>query len=422
MNAFLQNVFESLEQANVTYCLLRDHDQLDRLECPGEIDLVISPDQLKQVNESIAEQGFVQLPNWGHKPHHFFLAYDKASDTWLKLDFVTEIAYGKPIRSLRTTLAQNCLVRRQRLGSTFIPSPEDELATLLLHCILDKEGIERTRRSRIQALRGQVGDEAYLTALLTSCWSPDMNWNGLASLIDSEEWDTLLAQRDVISSYLADRDRTGTIIRKVRGRFLRKLSSWTGARFPYAPTVALLAPDGAGKSTLATNVRKSYYFPARSVYMGLYQSNGHKSNGVHIAGMGLARRVLRQWTGYLVGRLHQARGRLVIFDRYCYDALLPPRQSLGRVSKARRWLLGRSCPAPNLVVMLDAPGETLYARKGEHSIAILEEQRQNYLQLRSRIPGMVVVDATRSAEAVRREVTGLIWQDCAGHSRAVHSR
>jgi hypothetical protein len=422
MNTIFQNVFQSLEEANVTYCLLRDCDQLERLTNPGEVDLLISPDELKRVGESLAVLGFVRLPNWGHKPHYFFLTYDEASDAWIKLDFVTEIAYGTPIRSLRTTLAQNCLVRRQRSGSIFILSPEDELVTLILHCILDKKRFTEERRDQLQSLRDQVTEDAYLTTLLASNWSAEMGWRRLASLIDGEKWTTLLAERERITNYLSNRDQFGTFVRQVTGRLLRKLNRWTGTRYPHAPTVALLAPDGAGKSTLATSVGKSYYFPVRTIYMGLYQNEGLGSKGIKFPGLGLARRVFRQWRRYLSGRLHQTQGRLVIFDRYCYDALLPRRQPLGRAGKVRRWLLGHACPAPDLVVVLDAPGETLFARKGEHSAAVLEEQRQNYLQLRSHIPQLLVVDATRNAETVRREVIGLIWRDCARQSMPAISR
>lgn len=417
MNNILKNVFELLEDASVAYCLIRDFDQLDRLSDHGEVDLLISPYHLEKAGRSLAELGFVRLPNRGYEPHHFFLAYDKASDAWLKLDFVTKIAYGKPIHSLNTDLAQNCLVRRQRSGSVFIPSPEDELVTLLLHCILDKEYFAKDRQRRIQALRDQVEDEAYISALLKLYWSPDMNWNRLRSLIHGDCWADILGQGDAISIFLEKRDRIGTTLRKARGRILRKLNRWTGLGSPYAPTVALLAPDGAGKSTLALGVRKSYYLPVHSVYMGLYQSNQQYSKGESIKGIGLALRIVRLWRGYLIGRIHQARGYLVIFDRYCYDALLPPSRAIGRLGKARRWLLGHACPAPDLVVMLDAPGETLFARIGEHSIHSLEEQRQGYLELRSRIPRLVVVDATRKPEVVRREVTGLIWQDSAMRTR-----
>jgi thymidylate kinase len=111
------------------------------------------------------------------------------------------------------------------------------------------------------------------------------------------------------------------------------------------------------------------------------------------------------------------RGRLILFDRYVYDRQLNASGKRSLKTRARRWLLSVAAPRPDLVVFLDAPGEVLYARKGEHSPEILEQQRQHYLGLREHIPQMVVVDATRDAEYVRRSVTALIWRGYARHLR-----
>lgn len=60
--------------------------------------------------------------------------------------------------------------------------------------------------------------------------------------------------------------------------------------------------------------------------------------------------------------------------------------------------------------MLDAPGELMFARKGEHTVEALERRRQGYLALRDRFPQLVVVDATQPAQVVRRQVTEVIWE------------
>ena len=142
--------------------------------------------------------------------------------------------------------------------------------------------------------------------------------------------------------------------------------------------------------------------------MGLYQK-GPSAARRRIPGLGFVSQLITQWWRYLAARYHQAHGRLVIFDRYTFDALLPPPQRLSRLGRLRRWLLAHACPAPDLVLVLDAPGEVLYARKGEHSVAFLEQQRQRYLELQSYLPQTIVVDATRGAEEVRREATVAIW-------------
>src|SRR6185503_3673897 len=112
---------------------------------------------------------------------------------------------------------------------------------------------------------------------------------------------------------------------------------------------------------------------------------------------------------YFQACYHQGRRRFVIFDRYPYEALLAAPTRSGALSRARRSLLGRSLPAPDLIVVLDAPGEVLHRRKPEHPIERLDRDRESYRALAKRLPRALVVDATRPLEEVRRDVTEGVW-------------
>jgi thymidylate kinase len=128
--------------------------------------------------------------------------------------------------------------------------------------------------------------------------------------------------------------------------------------------------------------------------------------------MEIAGRMPKAWGRYLVAKHHQLLGRMVIYDRYVYDALVSSHQPTGRLKQLYMWMLGHSCPAPDLVLVLDAPGEVMFARKGEDSPEALEEQRQSLLALRGRIPHVQVVDTTRGEAAVCADVLDRIWSEC----------
>jgi len=408
MRTILMEVFNELQRIDVAYCLMRDADRLDQLAGGGEVDLLVESGQFVALRHSLKRLGFVRVPDRGYAPHHFFILYDQTSDGWLKLDVTTEVAFGRPVKNLRTDLAANCIRNRRPSGPTYIPMPEDEFVTLLLHCVLDKERFEPHRQMRLQALRYQIADEEYVAALLQTYWSPDTTWLRLAAQIDSGQWARLLAERPHIVSHLMRRDPVGARVRLVHNRLLRQLSRWNALLRPGVPTVALLGPDGAGKSTLAHSIQDTSYFPASQVYMGLYQKSS-KTPARRLPGIGFAQLLLTQWKRYLSARLRQAHGHLVIFDRYPYDALLP-RQQPGWPKRVRRWILAHACPPPDLVLVLDAPAETLYARKGEHTVAALDQQRRSYLELQSRLPQAALLDTTSGTEQVRRTATALIWQ------------
>ncbi len=401
----MRRVLEAFQQEHVRYCVLRDADRLDRRG--GEVDLLVNRNDLARLGNVLGALGFVRLRAWGYAAHRFFLAYDSESDGWLKLDVIDRLAYGRsPVRG--ASLTDRCLKHRRRYGPAFIPSPEDELIALLLHCVLEKRRFDPSRRDRCRVLCTEIADTASLSALLTRYWSPTMTGPRLIQTIQDDNWAALLTENPAVAAAGRPVARLGAQIARIGRGVLRRINRLVPTLRPRALTVALLAPDGGGKSTLVQGIRDSFQVPIRSIYMGLYKRSTDGQPDRRLPGLRFLFRLFRLWERYLVACYHRAYGRFIIFDRYSYDALLPSRTPLAWHSRSRRWLLAHACPAPDLVVVLDAPGEVLYRRKREHTVAILDHQRQAYLQLATR-PGGIVVDATRDAESVRREVTSFIW-------------
>jgi thymidylate kinase len=180
-------------------------------------------------------------------------------------------------------------------------------------------------------------------------------------------------------------------------------------------SVALLGPDGAGKSTLAEGIRVSAALPVRCIYMGLQQQS--RLNAVRrwrLPGLSLATNLFALWARIVEAQYHMARGRLVIYDRYSYDVLPLSAMQLPWRTRAYWWVLARACPAPDLTLVLDAPGTVMHRRKHEHTPEYLERQRERFLALREHVRALEVVDATRGQDVVRADVLALIqqrWRD-----------
>lgn len=229
-------------------------------------------------------------------------------------------------------------------------------------------------------------------------------------------------------------------------------------------SVALIGADGAGKTTVASRLADTLPIPMQYIYMGVNldacnvlfpttrllrawkRSRGHAVGGSGPrdpnrptdrpkgfvkrslsrikSALRLTNRMLEEVFQQSVASYYQLRGRVVVFDRhyfadyYAYDiAPSNGRRTVGQ--KLHGFALQSLLSRPDFVIFLDAPAEVLFARKGEGTIEILRQRRQDYLSLRDHVPHFAVVDATQSLEHVVQEVADLIVSHCRARQAAM---
>ncbi|MGH2698642.1 MAG: hypothetical protein ACRDJL_05500 [Actinomycetota bacterium] len=402
MSSTLETVFDALDRDGIRWCVLRGEEDLG---APGgDVDLLVDRSDLPAMKRAIARLGFAPIPAWGYASHCFFLNYDFSDDVWLKLDVVTELAFG-PGWCLPTGVESSCLKRRHRRNGLEVLADDDAFWALLLHRVLDKGRVTPAAAARLQELTDRATTTGpiarFLSEVCPAPWTPE----ALLDAARGGEWESLVEFGAILevrwrrrAPALVYRRRLANGAWRQAGRFLRP-------RYRRGLGVAVLAPDGAGKSTLVMGLSQNFFFPVRTLYMGPYR----RAERSIAPGFSLASRIGGLWGRWLNGAFHRARGRLVLFDRYPYDSLLPARRRLPRRGLVRRWVLARMCPPPDLTIVLDAPGKVIHERKGELSPQALEAEREAYRALLPRLQDAVIIDAALPVDEVRRAGTAAVW-------------
>jgi thymidylate kinase len=214
-------------------------------------------------------------------------------------------------------------------------------------------------------------------------------------------------------------------------------------------SVALIGPDGAGKTTVARALVARLPMPTVYLYMGVSPDSsnrllpttrlvrrlrrgagagprapepGRGGSGPlrHLrAALRLANRLAEEGYRQLLTAWHRRRGRVVLFDRHFFADYYATDVRGASRSWSRRLhgrFLDRIYPRPDLVVYLEAPAELLYARKGEGTLESLAAQCRSYQGLEAVVPHFVRVDAQQELEKVIEDVQRAI---CAFHEKRV---
>jgi thymidylate kinase len=400
----LEAAFAALDACSVEWSLIRlpKHPEAPT----GDVDVLLNPGQVDLARGVLAASGFVAVPGWTDAPTLLLADHDASSGCWLVLEIQTTLPFGRRAE-LPSDAEVACLARRQRSSGTWMLHPDDDFWALLLHCVLDGEAFDPTYRGRLLRAAGAAGLDGPLAFLLADLGVADVAPARLRELARAADWSGLLRLAPVIRRAWLNRLGVRRQSRDAAGRVLRAVRRLMLAPRRRGLSVAILGPDGAGKSTLARDIAAGFPFQGRPIYMGLWPAR----SGTHrvLPGATQTLRPFTIWGRYLRAQAQRAMGHLVVFDRYTYDADLPPRPPFVRLKRLYFWLIAHAIPSPQLLILLDAPADVLHERRPEMDPLELERDRASFLGL-SRLRNMEVVDANRPGDAVRADVSDRIWR------------
>jgi thymidylate kinase len=177
-------------------------------------------------------------------------------------------------------------------------------------------------------------------------------------------------------------------------------------------SAAIVGPDGAGKSTLLESLERSLPFPVTVAKVSVH-STGRR---IRPAALRWVARSLRGARFMVEIRVRLWLGQTVLWDRHPLEDGVTARMGRRVMGRGRGWM-SLLAPAPDLLVVLDAPVPVLRSRRREQDPEQLANLRTAYLALAKRHPH-VIVNAARPPAEVRDRVATAIRHSrnrlCAG--------
>lgn len=302
VHAAVRRALNALEQSGVSWALLRGESELASTD--QDVDILASPSDLLRLEQALAPLAYLRLPSHGRGSHAFFVTYDHADDCWVKLDVVTDLAFGR-FQELRLEGAAGCLARRRQVGDLVLLAADDAFWTLLLHCLLDAGTFRDAHRRSLMSLAGESNVAGALVPPLERAVG-SAQVSTVVALTRAGDWAALEREAPAVRAAWVRRHPFA-----VRSTFVRNAALRRAGRFPpFCPRGLVLRvrpPD----SKFAGQVAHRWLLPHRWVGLG----------GSRIAQLG----------GAALARWQAARGRLVFVER---GESLRSSQLLDRVSGA----------------------------------------------------------------------------------------
>jgi thymidylate kinase len=353
----------------------------------------------------------------GDEPQVIHLDFYHGAFTWHGLSYLSE---------------NELLASSRNFGKFKVPRPAHEAVSLFLTSLLWGNFYKIRYRERIHSLLQLPGEAAEFSRLLGREFGPMAQ--PPVDFSDQPE----SASREM-GSY-AKRLRKSFKARSFLRRPLRSIFAvarywWGEFRTVIRPPglcIAILGPDGSGKSTVIQAVRErvEYYFGETvdrhwrphflrdiGVLLGkraatnapVSDPHGHTPHSVAVS----AARFFYYWLDYWLGwplRVWQPKEKnhLVIFDRYAQDMWCDPRRYRLNLPPVLMKVFCRGVPQPDITFVLLADAQVIHQRKGEVTLPALREMLTRYGEAARRGGNVHAVDCSRPVVTVADEIAASV--------------
>lgn len=417
----LAKVFETLDQANIKYCVLHGYEDFSssvKSDVDCLIDANVSARELLHLLHKNRDGIGAQVVHC--RGHYIVLASrtSTGSHCFLRLDFAADC----DLHNVRYFDGSEIIATRRRHGAFWVPAQDLEFVAYLVRTI-DRGQVNEERAARLSSIYRQ--DPQGCAKQLTRFWAPD-NVELITEAARTGDWRSVRRQMPSIKDQLR---LTGIRRRPVR-YVANLLAFWSdrAARFcrPDGLSVVFLGPDGAGKSSTITALacRLTPVFPRHACWgfapgiINVFRKADRTTDTPHalkprsfaVSLLRLAYWLIYHTYSYFALRLELARSTLLLHDRSFVDILVDQKRYRYGGPMWMLRLVWRLAPKPDLVILLDAAPEVLQRRKQEVPFEVTARQRKAYLTLVRTMSNGRVIDAAAQPAHVADSATEAVLE------------
>lgn len=403
-------LMDKFEVRNINYVILHSYQHLpERFD--SDIDIAINVEKIanaiKLLDELLKRTGWRVVQYWRHEYYaaDCVISNDKE---FLQVDFCTHYE-----RNGRIVLSVQELVRKRlKYNNFYIPVAETEFVYILVKKILKKKFSDGSKEQLTILWNSMSAQEHEAVQKSLSRFLSEDRIENITAYIKTGRYDNF----DIVSVHQELLRKTSEFKANLRYAFFDCRRKIERILHPTGVFVVLLGTDGAGKTTIAEELkarsmvayrRIRHYHSRVRVLKDISQlksgsapidaSNPHgnkRKAGKAVSVIKFGYYLLDFLIGNMMITIAKIQSSLVLIERYYYDYSIDRVRYNLNLSDGFIKFFGHFVKKPDVIFILTGDSHILYERKHEISVEEIEEQTSRFTEVFKDNPKATFIDTT----------------------------